>query len=80
MELDRKTVAEVALAGGSLVAFVGAVFVVSSAFRGSANETVGNGTAPTLSAQGGLAAVALVGAFVLLMGAVGLYMYRQDFD
>lgn len=70
MEVDRETVYQILLAGGAVGLFIaGAVFV------GSTYRTNGN-----ITSQGGMALVATIGAFVVLMLGAGLLLERQEFD
>jgi hypothetical protein len=80
MDVDRKTVAELGLSTVVMAVFVAAVFVASGRFAAPATPGANESVPPVLDPQGGLAVVAVIGLFVLLMAVMGVWMYRADFD
>ena len=69
MDVDRETVYQLVLAGGAV-----ALFIAGSLYVGSTYGTNGD-----LTAEGGTMLVAVLGFFVVLMLAAGLYLERQEF-
>jgi hypothetical protein len=72
MELDGETVRQILVSGLAVVAFVAALVVVG--------QTYGINGGSAISATGGLVLVGLLGAFIIIMTLVGLWLERQDFD
>lgn len=67
MELDAEARRQIVLAVGAVGFFIALIVAIGTAFSGEALATTG--------------ALALVGAmvlFVLVMGAVGIYLARQE--
>jgi hypothetical protein len=69
MPLDRETVTQIVL---SFVAVL--LFIAGSVFVSTNYGTNGN-----LTQQGGVALVATIGLFVVVMLAAGLYLERREF-
>lgn len=69
MPLERETVTQILLSAGAVVLFIAGVVFVGTTY----------GTNGNLSAEGGEILVATIGAFVVLMMIVGLWMERQGF-
>lgn len=80
MEMDRKTVFELAAAVFIILSFTAGVYAVSQSYADTGNETTNSSVPPAVSPEGGLALVGTIAAFILLVAAVGLFMYTRDFD
>jgi hypothetical protein len=67
---------------GHLLSGTGPNATVVGNFSGTVTGDVTSDAAisPSVLPTGGLAFIAVVGAFILLMGAVGLWMYRANYD
>ena len=78
--VERRTVAELSIAALAIGVFIAGSYIVSSTYAAPANATNNASVPPSLVPEGGLALVGVIGAFVLLVAAAGLLMYRQDFD
>lgn len=79
MDVDRRTVIELTIAVLIIVSFTAAVYYVSGAYAAPDNGTNGS-VPPSLEPAGGVALVATLGLFIVLVGVAGLFVYRQDFD
>lgn len=66
MDIERETLVEIAVATVAVVLFVGALVVVGTTYG-----------APDLSSEGGIALVAVIFGFVLLMTVVGVFLDRR---
>lgn len=73
MDVDAEMVRQVVLSAAATAIFIGAAAVVSSSYGETATGT-------DLSPTGGLALVAVLGGFILVMALAGLWLERQDFD
>ncbi|PSP31984.1 hypothetical protein BRC64_07960 [Halobacteriales archaeon QH_10_67_22] len=80
MDVDRKTVVELAVSAFIIVAFTAGVFFVSRVYADPDNATTNSSIPPSILPDGGLALVGTIGVFVLLVAGIGLFMYSQDFD
>jgi hypothetical protein len=69
MPLDRETVTQVGLSTVAVLLFV----------AGSAYVSTMYGTNGSLSAEGGVAIVATIAGFILLMLVAGLWLERREF-
>ena len=69
MPLDRETVTQIVLSFVAVVLFIAGSLFVSTNY----------GANGTLTEQGGVALVATIGAFVVVMLAAGLYLERREF-
>lgn len=69
MDIERETLLQIVVATVGVVVFIAASVYAASAY------TVDD----TLSAQGGIAVVGAIGAFIVVMTAAGLWLERQDF-
>jgi uncharacterized membrane protein len=75
MDVDRELVYQLVFSAGAILLFVaGAMFV--STFYGSTSTDSGITIGPT----GGIALVAVVAAFVILMALAGSWLETQEFD
>ena len=79
MDLDRRTVFELSIAAFVIVVFTGGAYYVSSAYASPGNGT-NESIPPSVQPEGGLALVAVIAVFILVVAATGLFMYWQDFD
>jgi hypothetical protein len=70
MELDRETIYQLGLAGGSVTAFIAGAYVVVTTYRTNGNIT----------AEGGMVLVGTIAVFVLLMLGAGLLLERLEFS
>jgi hypothetical protein len=70
MELDRETLYQLVLAGGSVLTFIIGAYVVVSTYRDNGNIT----------GEGGMVLVGVIAAFVFLMLGAGLLLERLDFE
>lgn len=69
MALDRETVTQIGLSTVAVLLFIaGSVFV-----------SMNYGTNGNITEQGGVALIAVIGAFIALMLAAGLYLERREF-
>jgi len=66
MDIERETLVEIAVATVAVVLFVGALVAVGTTYG-----------APQLSSEGGIALVAAIFGFVLLMAVVGVFLDRR---
>jgi len=73
MEVDAEMIRQVALSAAATAVFVVAAVVVSSNYGDTSTGT-------DLTPTGGLALVAVLGGFILLMALAGVWLDRQDFD
>jgi hypothetical protein len=69
MSLDRETIMQIALSTAAVLLFIAGAVFVGTSYRM-------NGS---LSQEGGVVLVAIIGAFVVLMLGAGLWLERQDF-
>jgi len=69
MDIERRTIVEAGIGSGAVVLFITVVYGASQTY-----STNGN-----LTAQGGLAIVAAVAAFVIVLSLAGYWLSRQDF-
>jgi len=69
MSLDRETVTQIVLSFVAVLLFIAGSIFVSTNF----------GTNGDLTEQGGVALVATIGAFIVVMLAAGLYLERREF-
>jgi len=80
MELDRRTVVELAVSVLIILAFILGAYVVSSTYASPTDGSTNSSVAPSITPDGGIALVAMISGFVLLVAVVGLFIYWQDFD
>ncbi|MFB6151583.1 MAG: hypothetical protein ABEJ40_07240 [Haloarculaceae archaeon] len=80
MDLDRKTVVELAISAGVIVLFTAAAFVVSWMYAAPANATTNESVPPAVEPTGGLALVGTIGLFIGVVAIAGLWLYWADFD
>jgi len=66
MDIERETLVEIAVATVAVVLFVAALVAVGTTYG-----------APQLSSNGGIALVAAIFGFVLLMTVVGVFLDRR---
>ena len=78
MDLDRRTVFELAFAAFIIVAFTAGLYVVSETYASS--DSGNSSVPPSVQPEGGLALVGVIAAFILVVAVAGLVMYYQDFD
>ena len=69
MSLDRETVTQIVLSFVAVLLFIAGSIFVSTNF----------GRNGDLTEQGGVALVATIGAFIVVMLAAGLYLERREF-
>jgi hypothetical protein len=69
MPLDRETVTQIVLSFVAVLLFIAGSIFVSTNY----------GTNGNLTQQGGVALVATIGLFVVVMLAAGLYLERREF-
>ncbi|WP_018256945.1 DUF7472 family protein [Halomicrobium katesii] len=69
MSLDRETVTQIALSAVAVLLFIAGTVVVSTNY----------GTNGDLTQEGGIALVAAIAAFVVVMLAAGLFLERREF-
>jgi hypothetical protein len=69
MDIERRTVVEAGIGSGAVVLFIAGVYGASLAYS----------TNGGLTAQGGLAIVAAVAAFVVVLSLAGYWLSRQNF-
>lgn len=80
MDVDRKTAVEVAISAFIVVAFTAGAYLVSQTYAAPSDPAANSSVPPSVVPAGGLALVATIGAFILVVAGVGLFVYRQDFD
>ncbi len=72
MDVDRELIYQIVFSVGSILLFVVGVMAISSLYGDNGQSGIG----PT----GGLALVAAMIAFVILMALAGAWLERQEFD
>lgn len=77
MDVERETLVEAAVATVGVGVFIALVMFIGTLF--GAHETVDSGVSTTLGETGALALVAGMAVFIVLMGALGLWVtHRQE--
>ncbi|MBO4247809.1 MULTISPECIES: hypothetical protein [Halomicrobium] len=69
MSLDRETVTQIALSAVAVLLFIAGTVVVSTNYGANGD----------LTQEGGIALVAAIAAFVVVMLAAGLFLERREF-
>ncbi|ACV47123.1 MULTISPECIES: DUF7472 family protein [Halomicrobium] len=69
MSLDRETVTQIALSAVAVLLFIAGTIVVSTNYGANGD----------LTQEGGIALVAAIAAFVVVMLAAGLFLERREF-
>ena len=69
MSLDRETVTQIVLSFVAVLLFIAGSIFVSTNYGANGD----------LTEQGGVALVATIGAFIVVMLAAGLYLERREF-
>jgi hypothetical protein len=78
--VERRTVAELAISGISILVFIAGAYVVSSTYAADRNSSFNGSVPPSVVPEGGLMLVGVIGLFILVVAVAGLFMYSQDFD
>lgn len=66
MEIERETMLEIAVSVGAVIVFVALIVGIGATYGGQG-----------LSSEGGIALLAAIAGFVLLMTAVGFFLARR---
>jgi len=80
MDVDRRTVVELAVSTFIIGVFTAGAYVVSQAYASPRNGTVNSSIPPAIEPVGGLALVGTLVLFILVVAASGLFIYSQNFD
>ncbi|MEF8776628.1 MAG: hypothetical protein V5A43_09035 [Haloarculaceae archaeon] len=73
--MDKETRYQILIAIGGVLAFIAVAVAVGSVFGEDANAAV-----TAMSPTGGIALVATIAFFILLMAGLGIWLERQDFE
>jgi len=80
MDVDRKTVVELAASTFVIVAFTAGAYVVSQSYASPRDPGANSSVPPSVEPAGGIALIATIALFILVVAVVGLFVYAQDFD
>ena len=80
MDVDRQTVLELAAGVFIILAFTAGAYTVSLTYAADGNDTANSSVPPAVGPDGGIALVATIAGFILVVAAIGLFMYSQNFD
>ncbi|MEF8853203.1 MAG: hypothetical protein V5A44_03770 [Haloarculaceae archaeon] len=78
--VERRTVVELTISAVAILMFIAGSYVVSSTYAAPRNSSFNGSVPPSVVPEGGLALVAVIGVFIVVVALAGLFVYSQDFD